>query len=53
MKPLVESGKLYRAITPLYICRKTGQKEQYFYTDKEYNDWIKNNPGWDTLRCKG
>ena len=52
MRPMVEAGKLYRAITPLYICRK-GNKEEYFYTDNEYNDWIKNNPGWDTLRCKG
>ena len=52
MRPMVEAGKLYRAITPLYICRK-GNKEEYFYTDNEYNDWLKDNPGWDTLRCKG
>ena len=53
MKPLVESGKLYRAITPLYICRKTGQKEQYFYTDNEYKAWAQTNPGWDIIRNKG
>lgn len=52
MRPMVEAGKLYRAITPLYICRK-GNKEEYFYTDNEYNSWLKDNPGWDTLRCKG
>ena len=52
MRPMVEAGKLYRAITPLYICRK-GNKEEYFYTDNEYNDWLKDNPGWETLRCKG
>ena len=53
MKPLVESGKLYRAITLLYICRKTGQKEQYFYTDNEYKTWAQANPGWDIIRNKG
>ena len=30
MRPLVEAGKLYRAVTPLYIVRKKDE-ELYFY----------------------
>lgn len=50
MRPLVEAGKLYRAVTPLYICRK-GKEEKYFWTEKEYQDF--NNSGWSVLRAKG
>jgi len=50
MRPLVEAGKLYRAITPLYICRK-GKEEKYFWTEKEYSDF--NTSGWSVLRAKG
>lgn len=50
MRPLVEAGKLYRAITPLYICRK-GKEEKYFWTEKEYQSF--NNSGWSVLRAKG
>lgn len=38
MRPLVEAGKLYRAVTPLYIV--TTKKEKYYlYTEKELDDW--------------
>ena len=52
MRPLVENGKLYRAVTPLYIVRK-GDNEEYFYSDEEYNKWIPEHKNWDVLRCKG
>lgn len=52
MRPLVEAGKLYRAVTPLYICTK-GDKRELFYTEKEYADWAADNPGWSVLRAKG
>lgn len=52
MRPLVEAGMLYRAVTPLYIVRK-GKEELYFYSDKELNDWKVNKSGYDILRAKG
>lgn len=54
MRPLVEAGKLYRAITPLYILRK-GKEELYFYSDNELIEWQKlhKSSGYDILRCKG
>lgn len=52
MRPLVEAGKLYRAVTPLYIVK--GKKDQYFYTEQEYTDWRINNPGdHNVVRAKG
>jgi DNA gyrase/topoisomerase IV subunit B len=53
MRPLVEAGKLYRAVTPLYIV-KTTKEDLYFYTEKELEDWKKTNPkNYDLLRAKG
>lgn len=53
MRPLIETGKLYRAVTPLYIVRK-GKEEEYFYTEEEMDDWRKlNKTGWDIIRAKG
>lgn len=53
MRPLVEAGKLYRAVTPLYIIRQKG-KEYYCYSDDELEEWKKNNTGsYDLLRAKG
>lgn len=53
MRPLVEAGKLYRAVTPLYIVRK-GKEEIYFYSDEELENWKKANKGsYDLLRAKG
>ena len=53
MRPLVEAGKLYRAVTPLYIVRK-GKEELYFYTEVEMDEWRKlNKSGYDVLRAKG
>lgn len=52
MRPLVEEGKLYRAVTPLYIARK-GKEEEYFYSEEEYAAWSKSHSGYDILRAKG
>ena len=53
MRPLVEAGKLYRAVTPLYIVR-TGKEELYFYSDEELDIWKKTaKSGYDILRAKG
>ena len=53
MRPLVEAGKLYRAVTPLYIIRQK-DKEYYCYSDNELEEWKKNHSGsYDLLRAKG
>lgn len=53
MRPLVEAGMLYRAVTPLYIVRTT-KDELYFYSDKELEEWKKTAKGsYDILRAKG
>ena len=53
MRPLVEAGKLYRAVTPLYIVRQRG-KEEYFYSDAELEEWKKTHKGaYDLIRAKG
>lgn len=53
MRPLVESGKLYRAVTPLYIIRQKN-KEEYFYSDNELEEWKKTHKGnYDLIRAKG
>ena len=53
MRPLIEAGKLYRAVTPLYIV-KIGKEELYFYTEEEMDKFKathKNN--YEVLRAKG
>lgn len=52
MRPLVEAGKLYRAVTPLYIVRRNG-KEQYFYTEEEYQTWRVSDGKGEVTRAKG
>ena len=53
MRPLVETGKLYRAVTPLYIVRKKNE-ELYFYSDEELENWKHTNKGsYDLIRAKG
>ena len=53
MRPLVETGKLYRAVTPLYIIRQKG-KEYYCYTEAEMAEWKNSHTGsYDVLRAKG
>lgn len=53
MRPLVEAGKLYRAVTPLYIIRQKGN-EYYCYTEDELTEWKNTHTGsYDLLRAKG
>ena len=52
MRPLVEAGKLYRAVTPLYIIRK-GKEEIYLYSEEEMDAWKKTGKSGDILRAKG
>ena len=53
MRPLIEEGKLYRAVTPLYIVRH-GKEELYFYTEEEMDNFkATHKSGYDILRAKG
>ena len=53
MRPLVEAGKLYRAVTPLYIVRNN-KEELYFYTEEEMDKFkATHKTGYDILRAKG
>lgn len=53
MRPLVEAGKLYRAVTPLYIIRQKG-KEYYAYTEEELEKWKQEHSGnYELIRAKG
>lgn len=54
MRPLIEAGKLYRAVTPLYIIRYKN-KEDYAYSDKELEKWKHEHNGvkYELLRAKG
>ena len=53
MRPLVEAGKLYRAVTPLYIITQKNNKE-YLYSEKELEDWKeKNHSGYELTHAKG
>ena len=53
MRPLVLAGKLYRAVTPLYIVR-TNKEELYFYSDTELEQWkTSTHVKYDLIRAKG
>ena len=52
MKDLVLQGKLYEAVTPLYIIRN-GNKEEYFYTEAEMDEWKAKDGKGEVLRAKG
>lgn len=53
MRPLVEAGKLYRAVTPLYII--TTKKQKYYcYSEEELTNWKKTHTETHELaHCKG
>ena len=53
MRPLVEAGKLYRAMTPLYIITQKNN-EYYCYSENELEEWKQTHTGpYDLLRAKG
>ncbi|MEE1130548.1 MAG: DNA topoisomerase IV subunit B [Caryophanon sp.] len=57
MRPLIEAGKVYIALPPLYkVSRGTGKKQvsEYAWTEKELNDTIKKvGKGYMLQRYKG
>lgn len=55
MRPLIEAGKLYRAVTPLYIVTTKKNEDVYFYSDSDFQKWSSENPNTASriLRCKG
>lgn len=53
MKPLIEAGKLFIALPPLYKI-DYGKKHFYAYTDEEWAEIVKNNSGKPNVqRYKG
>ena len=53
MRPLIEAGKLYIALPPLYKL-DFGKKKFYAYTDDELNEIKRENPGnYSIQRYKG
>ena len=47
---LFTEGKIYRAMTPLYICIK-GKSTELFYDKASFDKF--NSKGWDVTYCKG
>ena len=53
MKPLIEAGKLYIALPPLYKI-KNGKEQFYAWTDEEKDKIMKEHKGkWEVSRYKG
>ena len=53
MRPLVEAGKLYRAVTPLYIITK-GKEKIYLYSEEEFTNWKNSHAErYEVAHCKG
>lgn len=48
---LFEQGRICRVNTPLYIARKKGKPDQYFYTPEEYEK--ADLKGWTVDYLKG
>lgn len=52
MRPLIEKGKLYIAMPPLYKIQK-GKEVVYAWTDTELNEYKKENKNYTIQRYKG
>lgn len=53
MRPLVEAGKLHRAVTPLYIV-ETKNEKHYCYTEREFQEWKETHTEkYLVTHCKG
>lgn len=52
MRPLIETGHLYRAVTPLYIIRDS-KKEFYHWTEEEHQAWKAAGGKGEVTRAKG
>jgi DNA gyrase/topoisomerase IV subunit B len=47
---LFSQGRIYRVMTPLYVCTK-GKNTEVFYNKTEYDKF--NSKGWEVAYCKG
>ncbi len=52
MRPLIESGKLYVALPPLYIVEEK-QKRTYYWTTEELKEYISTKKNYEVKRFKG
>lgn len=52
MRPLVEAGRLYRAVTPLYIATYRN-KDYYLYSEKELEEFRKGKGDFQLSHVKG
>ena len=53
MRPLIEYGKLYRAVTPLYIIN-TKNNKYYCYSEEELKNWKnKSKETYELIHIKG
>ena len=54
MRPLIEAGKLYIALPPLFMVEERGKKRTYFWTNEELKEFIKGKTsGYEVKRFKG
>ena len=50
---LVKTNRLYRALSPIIIAAKKGEKKQYFYSLSDYEKVADRFKGWDLTYTKG
>jgi len=53
MRPLLEHGKLYIAMPPLYKVRFANRQEKYAWTNEELRELIDDKKGYSIQRYKG
>ena len=53
MKPLIENGKLYIAMPPLYKVRFSNKQESYAWTNEELRSLIHDKKNYSIQRYKG
>lgn len=53
MRPLIEAGKLYIALPPLFMVEERGKKRTYFWSNEELKDYIKGKTSYEVKRFKG
>ncbi len=52
MRPLIEAGKLYIALPPLFIVEEKG-KRSYFWSNEELKDYTQDKKNYEVKRFKG
>ena len=53
MKPLIEAGKLYIAMPPLFMIEDKSKVRHYFWTNEELKDYTKDKTSYEVKRFKG